>query len=301
MRFDGLDLNLLVALNALLDERNVSVAAERMHLSQGAMSAALGRLRDYFKDELLVSVGRRMLMTPRAEQLAGPVRNALLQIRSTITTQQQFDPATSDRHVTIIASDYFLRVALADALCRIALEAPLMTFDVGDLEDEPAERLRRGEIDIMITIESFLAFGHPTDLVFEDEYVVVGWADNPAMKRPMDAATFSSLGQVTVSHGVTRVPTFAELELRNRHIERKIEMVAPGFSEVAYLLVGTNRISVMHKRLADLMAKTMPLISQPLPFEFPKVRILAQWNSILSGDQALSWVIQKIKETAQRA
>jgi len=299
MRFDGLDLNLLVALNALLDECNVSVAAERMHLSQGAMSAALGRLRDYFKDELLVSVGRRMVMTPRAEELAGPVRNALLQIRSTITTQQDFDPAVSDRHITIIASDYFLRVALADALRCIAIEAPLMTFDVGDLEDEPAERLRRGEIDIMITIESFLAQGHPTDLVLEDEYVVVGWADNPAMQKPLDLPTFSTLGQVTVSHGVTRVPTFAEVELRNRQIARKIEMVAPGFSEVAYLLVGTKRVAVMHKRLADLMAETMPLVTQPLPFEFPKVRVLAQWNSILTGDRALLWVIQKIKETAQ--
>lgn len=299
MRFDGLDLNLLVALNALLDEQSVSIAAERMHLSQGAMSAALNRLREYFKDDLLVSVGRKMVVTPRAQELSVPVRNALLQIRSTITTQQAFDPADSSRHITIIASDYFLRVALCDALRSIATIAPHITFDIGDLEDDPTERLRRGEVDLMITIEEFLAADHPSRLMFEESYVVAGWKGNPALKKPIDAETFLELGHVTVSHGVTRVATFSEMTMRSKRVARRVELVAPGFSEVPYLLVGTNRIAVMHRRLAELMQKTMPLVIWPVPFEFPTVRVMGQWNTVQTGDQALMWVIDRIAEVSQ--
>lgn len=97
MRFKNLDLNLLVALDLLLKERNISRAAEKLHITQSAMSNALARLRDYFGDELLVQVGRRMELTPRAELLREPVRDILVRIESSVTATPRFDPAESDR------------------------------------------------------------------------------------------------------------------------------------------------------------------------------------------------------------
>ena len=113
MRFERLDLNLLVALDALLDERSVSLAADRIFLSQSATSSALGRLREYFGDDLLVVKGRQMVLTARAEQLVEPVRAVLEQIRTTISVSPPFDPATCDRTLRMMASDYVTEVLLS--------------------------------------------------------------------------------------------------------------------------------------------------------------------------------------------
>ena len=130
MRFDRLDLNLLVAFDVLGHEQNVSAAARTLNLSQSAVSGALNRLRDYFGDELLVPSGRRMILTPKAQQLVEPVRQALLMIRSNITTPANFDPASTERRFVIVASDYAYNVFLAEALKVAGREAPGASFDV---------------------------------------------------------------------------------------------------------------------------------------------------------------------------
>src|SRR5215213_10127915 len=117
------DLNLLVALDALLTERNVTRAGNRLHLSQSAMSGALARLRHYFRDELLVPVGRQMALTPVAEGLVEPVRDILLQIRGTLGSKPQFDPLTATRHMSLAVSDYVADILMADVLRRARQEA----------------------------------------------------------------------------------------------------------------------------------------------------------------------------------
>src|SRR5262245_4933192 len=112
MRFNRLDLNLLVALDALLAEQNITRAAERLHLSQSAVSGALARLREHFQDELLVQVGRRMTRTPLAESLAQPVREILAQVQATVERRPGFDPSTSDRQFSIMVSDYVTTVLM---------------------------------------------------------------------------------------------------------------------------------------------------------------------------------------------
>src|SRR3954464_7975342 len=130
MRYQRIDLNLLIALDALLAERNVTRAAERMHMTQSAMSGVLARLREYFDDQLLVPVGRAMKLTPRAESLIEPVRDILLKVDSTLGVRPEFEAATAQRHFVLIASDYVSNVLLAEVLRRIALVAPGLSFDV---------------------------------------------------------------------------------------------------------------------------------------------------------------------------
>src|SRR5579883_2295229 len=119
MHFRNLDLNLLVALDALLAERNITQAGKRLHLTQSAMSGALARLREYFGDELLAQVGRKMVPTPLGKSLTEPVRNALHNIQATIATKTRFDPATSKRHFKFMMSDYVATVLMSAALPRI--------------------------------------------------------------------------------------------------------------------------------------------------------------------------------------
>ena len=120
MRFKGLDLNLLVAFDVLMATRSVSRAAERLHLSQPAMSAALARLRDYFGDELLVLQGKRMHPTAFADDLMPQVRDCLQRVESMLATSPNFDPATSQRSFTIVTSDYVLASIIVPLVAELS-------------------------------------------------------------------------------------------------------------------------------------------------------------------------------------
>ena len=123
MHFRGLDLNLLVALDALITERSISRTGEKIHLSQPATSGALARLREYFKDDLLVPVGRKMVLTPLAEELAEPVRQLLLQTEAIIHRNPVFSPMTSDRAFRLVMSDYVATTLMSRALPEIQRQA----------------------------------------------------------------------------------------------------------------------------------------------------------------------------------
>lgn len=298
MRFDGLDLNLLVALDTLLDKQSVSVAADRLNLSQPAMSGALARLRTYFGDELLRSVGSRMVRTPRGDELAVPVREVLLRIRATISKPPAFDPASCHRRIGILCSDYVVRVALAPALRLVAAEAPGVTVEIGALADHPDEHIEKAETDLLIAADKYLSPDHPVELLFDDDYVVVAWRGNEAFSGNIDLETFLQLGHISVSHGITRHPTFEAWFAANMGMTRNVEVVAPGFSDVAHLLIGTPRIATMHRRLAEMLATYLPLRTCPVPFEIPAVHIAAQRHQIRGGDKLLDWVVSKIREAA---
>lgn len=162
MRFQRLDLNLLVALHALLTDKSVSVAAERLCLSQSATSSALARLREYFADDLLVSKGRSMYLTARAEELIEPVREVLDRVRDTIAVAPAFEPATADRQVQIMASDYSTQVLLADALAEMHRTASGIRFDIQTMNDAPIDALERGRIDLLLTIDCAISTNHPS-------------------------------------------------------------------------------------------------------------------------------------------
>jgi DNA-binding transcriptional LysR family regulator len=296
MRFDGLDLNLLVALDALLGDRSIKTAADRLHLSQPAMSGALARLREYFDDRLLVNAGNCMVLTPRAESLVEPVGEVLQQIRRSIMKPPICDPATVTRQLSILASDYVIRVALAPAMQRISSMAPGLSFDIGALADHPEENILRAETDLLITAEQYLTPRHPVELIFEDGYVVVAWQGNTEIDHSIDLATYSRLGHVTVAHGATRHPTFEQWFAGKMRIPRRIEVVAPAFSDAGYLLVGTQRISTMHARLATLMAGFLPLKICAAPFDIPTIRIAVQRHEMRGEDPLLGWVIAQIRE-----
>lgn len=290
MRFDGLDLNLLVTLDALIETGSVSTAADRLHLSQSAMSGALKRLRDYFDDELLINRGRRMVLTPRGAALAGPVHAALLQIRAAITTPAEFDPATSRREFRISASDYVVTLLLAPALDRIAAKAPHLRFDLRALDDAPWEAIEKATSDLLITVEPYVAAGHPTRILFEDDYVVVAWSGNRLVGEAMTVERFMSLGHVIVSFGRARQLTFCDHFLTNEIGPRRVEITAASFLAVPGFLLGTQRIATMHRRLAAMLSRWYPLkiVEHPLPI--PGVREVAQWNLLNDTDRGLRWL-----------
>ncbi len=298
MRFQRLDLNLLVALDALLTERSVSLAAERICLSQSATSSALGRLRDYFGDELLVVKGRQMVLTSRAEELVEPVRAVLEQIRTTISVSPPFDPATSDRVIRIMASDYITDVLLASVLNDLQDEAPNMRFEIQSMTEMLTETLERGFVDLLITIDYAISTDHPSQILFEDDYVVVGWNQNPAMAGPMTRDLYFELGHVTARFGRGRVSAFEDWFVRRQKQARKVDVVAATFLSLAGLVIGSNRIATMHRRLANRLASYLPLVIREVPLDIPPIREAIQWHISNNNDPAIRWIVEKLVAAA---
>lgn len=299
MRFHRLDLNLLVALDALLAEASVSLAADRIGLSQSATSSALGRLREYFEDDLLTLKGRKMVLTQRGEELVEPVRAVLQQVRTTIAVAPEFEPSKSDRTITIMASDYVTEVLLSRALNEFSKTAPDMRFEIRQMNDHIVESLERDDIDLLVTIDYAISPDHPSEPLYEDNYVVVGWESNPALSGGLDRKLYFELGHVTTKFGKARLVSFEEWFLRSQSMKRRVEVVAPSFLSVPYLVIGTDRIATVHESLAYRLAEHLPLKIMPLPFDLPGVRLAAQWDKSSDGDKAIRWVVEELKRHAK--
>lgn len=194
MRYQHLDLNLLVALDVLLDEQNITRAAGRLHMTQSATSGVLNRLRTYFEDDLLTQVGRKMRPTPLAEELREPVRDVLMKIQTSIARRPVDEPATSKRHFRIMASDYVINVMLKDALQTVHLQAPNMTFEFFSPDAQSTGMLNRGELDIIVAPERFMAADHPAEALFDEEFVCLAWAGQSPHRRGADPRCLATAG-----------------------------------------------------------------------------------------------------------
>ena len=297
MRLDRLDLNLLIALDALLQERGVSLAAERLNMSQSAASGALARLREYFRDDLLVLHGRSMALTPRAEQLVDPVHSVLAQIRDTIMVAEPFDAQTSDRTLSIMATDYIVEILLRPAIVACATEAPGIRFELVPIVEHPVEALQRGQADLLIGIDNVVSTEHPTALLYTEDFVVAGWRDNPMLAGAMTLECYERLGHVAVRFG-RQTSSYESTATRLRSVARRVEVIAPNFMSVASLIVGTNRIATIHRLLAVRLAEFLPLKLMDLPFELPPVREIAQWSSRSANDPAIAWLVGRLQRIA---
>jgi len=291
MRFNKFDLNLLVALDALLAERSVTRAAARIKLSPSATSDALSRLRDYFGDELLVQVGRRMEPTPRAEGLQHAVRDMLVRLDSTITTQPTFDPATSDRNFRIHASDY-TQMVLAPHLMRLACAQRCQaTFDFLPQVANPQRDLERGDADLLVLPRSLMSDDHPVETLYEEGFVCMVWADSPLAKGPLTRERYLAASHVVMRPQDTSVDsTYVDGFVKQQGVSRRIAATSYGFATVPALLVGTDFLATLHERLAELLRDVWPLAVRPCPMAIPPMTQAMQWHSYRTQDPGLEWL-----------
>ena len=273
MRFEHLDLNLLVALDVLLEEQNVTRAAARLHMTQSATSGVIGRLRIYFEDDLLVQVGRKMMLTPRAKQLQNPVREVLLKIQTSITNKPGESIAESKRHFRIMASDYLICVIFAEVIKQANQEAPFVTFELVSPNDSPLEMLLHGEIDLMIAPEHYVSTQHPSQLLFEEQHVCVVWEDNTTVCQTLTLERYLEMGHIAATFGRNRTPGVDEWLIKQYGCSRRLEVITHDFSTIPSLIIGTERIATMLSRLAALYAKTLPLRLIRPPVELTNVAV----------------------------
>lgn len=302
MHFQKLDLNLLVALDALLDERNVSRAADRLNLSQSAMSSALSRLRDYFGDELLMPVGRRMEPTALAANLAPEIHEILQRIRVAIQARPTFDAATAQRRFSIMTSDYLLEVLLADVIRGLESTAPGVQIRILSSGAASLALFIKGEVDLLIAPEEHTLADHPRTTLFEDTYSCVVWTQNQTVQAPLTMEHYLSLSHVVVHVGPDQ-PSSVErwlAEHREKLVgsQRRVDVIAPSFGVLPHLVVGTQRIATMHTRHARLYERLLPLRVLTPPPVFPSLRETLQWHRHLDTDPAVRWLIDELKRAA---
>jgi LysR family nod box-dependent transcriptional activator len=298
MRFERLDLNLLTALDALLETRSVSLAAKRLHLSQPGVTSALRRLREFFGDELLVQSGRQMIPTPRAQELAVRVRRVLIQIRSEILTRGDFDPAAATRTFTVVASDYAYSIVLAALIADCAAVARGISFEIYQPDTMSMEALDRGEIDLMFSVSAYRVAAHPYLPLFRDQDVTIAWSE--AGYAALDRDTYVNAGHVIARFGPDRRPSLSDIALARDIPERRIEVVVPTFGALAQAVVGTRRLATMHRLYAEHFAASYPITIYPTPVPLPEVIETVQWHELRGGDVGLRWLLDRIVQQCGR-
>ncbi len=299
MRYQRIDLNLLIALDALLDECNVTRAAERMHMTQSAMSGVLARLREHFEDPLLVPLGRTMQRTPRAESLVAPVRDIIAKIDSTLQARPDFDPASARRPFIVIASDYVSSVMLAEALRRIALLAPGLSFDVRPTTASMMQALDQGQADFLVTPAHLASPDHPQQTLFEDSYQVIACEQHRELAGGITPEQFRSLGHVVYQNEAGNNPWFEQWYANQYGNTRRIEVITHGFVLLPRFVVGTRRIATVQTRLAMQFRQSMPVRLLAPPMDTPRLTEVLQWHRYRDDDPAVRWVREQIVAVSQ--
>ncbi len=299
MRFKTLDLNLLVALDALLEEQSVTRAAERVNVSQPAMSAALSRLREHLNEPLFIQHGKSMVPTAVALRMKEPLKALLQGIDILVTEGSHFDPSTSQRRFRIATSDYLLAVLFPELIHRLGRDAPGITMDCAHPSELTQPLLDQGALDLFIGPEGHISADHPAEILFEEKYVVVGWAKNPVFNnRSISEENFYRAGHVVVELGRQSRNSFAEAHLLQSKRKRQIDMRVSSFLIAPEMVVNTMKLTVMHERLAKMFAKRLDIAIAPLPFEFPVMREMIQYQQSRQNDDGLRWLIEQIKKSS---
>lgn len=294
----ALDLNLLKALDALLDEGSVTRASQRLSLTQPAVSGMLTRLREYFGDPLFVRTSHGMVPTLRASELSGPVKQILTDI-AILLKPVQFDPMTAELTYTIVATDYALKAVVVPLIAALRQHAPRIRIAVRSVDSERMyQQLSRGEVDLALVTPQTT----PDDLhgraLYQEEYICVARCDHPlAAASEMTLKQFCEQEHVLVSTegrfmGVTD-EAMAELSLT-----RRVGISVNSFLVIPDILRSTDMIAVVPNRMVTLDSD---LAIIPLPLNVPGFTKSMAWHERTHRDPAHQWIRALCVEITQHS
>ncbi|MCW5645073.1 MAG: LysR family transcriptional regulator [Rhodoferax sp.] len=293
MRFNKLDLNLLVALDALLTEESITRAADKVHIGQSAMSNALARLRDFFNDDLLVQVGRRMQPTPRALALRDPVRDVLIRVEAAVVSQPRFDPTRSDREFRLTVSDYTSAALIPHLLSLVHRQLSKVRFVLLPQVTNPQRALERGEVDLMIIPARFASSEHPSEQLFTESFNCLVWSGSPLAHGEFTLERYLACGHVVMEppNGVA----YETAALAEKGIRRKIDVTTFSFATAPRMVVNTSLIVTIHDRLARQATRSLPVVRRPMPVKIEPMSQVMQWHEYRSLDPGLVWLRETLR------
>lgn len=294
MELRKIDLNLLVIFNQLLVERRVSTVADRLDLTQPAVSNALKRLRLLLQDELFLRTSRGMEPTPYALQLAEPVAYALGTLHSALNQRTNFDPLASTRTFTLAVTDigeiYFMPI-LMNALAEQAPNIRIST--VRNTASSLKEDMEAGSVDLAIGLLPSLQAGFFQRRLFRQRYVCMYRKEHPLAKKPITLEDFCEAEHVCViaantGHGEV------DVLLERAGITRRMRLVVPHFIAVGHILQTTDLIATVPERFAARCEGPFNLTSSPHPAKLPDIAINLFWHAKYHRDPANRWLRQLV-------
>jgi DNA-binding transcriptional LysR family regulator len=282
-----LDLNLLKALDALLDTGSVTRAADRLGLTQPAVSGMLNRLRETFQDPLFVRTQRGVLPTPRARSLAQPLRAALREIEG-LLRPGEFEAASAELTVSIAATDYAQRVVLLPLLRALRAEAPGIRLSVRPVDAGAlAQQLESGSLDLALVTPEMAPESLRARRLFEDDYVCVLRQDHPAARRPLGLDDFCRLDHAIMSHDGTRFRGATDAVLDGLGRTRRVVASVPSFLFLTDMLRSTDLCALLPRRL---VAGMEGLVAREPPLAVPGFAKILVWHERTHHDAALGWL-----------
>ncbi|MDZ7906555.1 MAG: LysR family transcriptional regulator [Cypionkella sp.] len=299
MRFRRLDLNLLVALEALLDECSVSRAAERINLSQAAMSNALTRLRISLDDDLLVRVGRRMVMTDRARAIHLEVRHLLRQVETRIMTMPDFDPTTQEREVRCMMSDVMAKTFFAQLAHHISAIAPGIVLASHPITDPPHLSLERGQMDFLLMPRQYASSAHPMIELYREGFECLLRRDHPLLDGGLTQTDYLAASHVVIELGPERKTTADRGAIEQRYGPLRVGAKVYNQSSVPWAVMDTDWIGTLPRSLSQRYAKALGLVNVPLPMDVPPNVLIVQWGAFADSDACLAWIRSQIVAYAQ--
>ena len=291
-----IDLNLLLVFNQLLLDRSVSASAEKLGVTQPAVSNALKRLRAVLQDDLFLRTSRGMEPTPYALHLAEPVAYALNALQAAFARRDSFDPVTSTRRFQLAMTDigemYFMP-PLMQALSERAPQVSISTQrpNSGNLR----EQMESGEVDLALGLLPDLKAGFFQRRLFRHKYVCVFRQGHPKARSPMSLKQFRELSHVGVVAANTGHGEIDGL-LERAGIARKVRLTVPHFIAVGHILQSTDLIATLPERFAERCRQPFGLVTSPHPAKLPEIAINLFWHARYHRDPGNVWLRQLLVE-----
>lgn len=290
----GKNLNLLPALEALLETRSVTAAARRLHVTQSAMSHSLSKLRELLSDPLLVPAGRALVLSPRAAQLAEALPAALTHLERTLAPPQPFDPATSRRCFRVATLDYFEFVLIGDLLAHVRDHAPSVEIWVERFTQASASALLAGELDLALVGEGSVA-RHPGVVrheLFRDPFAVMLRDGHPALrKKALSLEAYLAYPHVVVTvEG--RADGAVDRALERLGARRVVALRVPHFATAPLAVLQSDAICTIASSVAQRARALHPIALRRPPIELPSAGIVALWPKRAEADPGGRWFRQ---------
>lgn len=291
-----MDLNLLRVFQAILEERSLTRAGQRLHLSQPAISAALARMRVLFDDPLFVRTSDGMLPTPTAEQLAQPLGQAIASIRQALRYGEQFDAASSQREFRLSMSDIGEQVflpPLCETLQRASPNVRVQARQVPITEVE--ENLRLGQLDFAIgnlpTLKPVTNYAP----LFQEEYVCMTRKRDGLPKR-LSREAFLNMQHIAVASSESSHRSIHD-SLRAEGLHRRVALNVPHFTVVPQILARTDWMVLLPRRVANQFNEAEQFAIYPTPAPIPEVEVTVHWDATFDNDAGNRWFRQLIIDT----
>lgn len=301
MNINDIDLNLLRVFEAVFIEENISRASERLGISQPATSNALNRLRQTFNDPLFVRSGGSMVPTPRAEEIAEPIRSALALIQSSLDTGHNFDYTKASATFNLAMSDYSEYIIMPHLLKIIATSAPGITIQTHPIEGgNLGKAILKRKIDLAIGNIPFLSDGSRSQRLLSDHFVCMVRQNHPTIKDKLDMKHFLEYGQITLNPRARAFRSPVDDYLNEEGLKRRVVMRIPNALALPALVEDTDFIAIVPFRIAKRFCEIYDLKQLDFPIEISPITIKQYWHERVHKEPGHQWLRQTLYNICQR-